>query len=237
MSKMFGEKAICLLSGGQDSTTSLYWARENFDEVFALTIHYGQRHSREIVAAEKITGLADVGHKIIDTDLLKKFVHSALLDSSDVGGVHPRNPKLPASFVPGRNIIFFTIASIFAYQMNYNNIVAGICQTDYSGYPDCRGEFKDSIETSLRLGLDLPELKIHTPLLNLSKKESVDLASGLSGCFDALAYSHTCYEGIYPPCTVCPSCLIREKGFAEAGFEDPLYTRAKKDFPHLWRGI
>jgi len=237
MSRMFkGQKAVCLLSGGQDSTTSLFWAKEEFDEVIALTINYGQRHKIETICASQISDIAGVKQKEISTDLLKSFIGSALLDSSNISGAHPRNPNLPASFVPGRNILFFTIASIVAYQMNYNNIVTGICQTDYSGYPDCREPFRNSIEVSLRLGLDFPELRIHTPLLNISKKESVELATKLPGCFDALAYSHTCYEGTYPPCTVCPSCLVREKGFKEAGLEDPLYARVKKDFPHLWRG-
>jgi 7-cyano-7-deazaguanine synthase len=131
--------------------------------------------------------------------------------------------------VPGRNLIFLAHAASYAYTFGIRDLVTGVCQTDYSGYPDCRDETIRSLEKALGLGLDLSgpgrDLLIHTPLMYKTKAESVRWAAEL-GAMESLALSHTCYEGLYPPCGVCPACTLRSKGFAEAGVEDPLVARA-----------
>jgi 7-cyano-7-deazaguanine synthase len=222
-------KALVLLSGGQDSTTSLYWALASkaFSKVEALIIDYGQRHQIEIEAAKKISTLAKVPYKILSTKLLSKIGDSALLGDGDISAKH-RNANLPASFVPGRNILFLTIAGMLAYKRGIHNIVIGVCQTDYSGYPDCRAATISAAQASLSLGMDW-EFEIFTPMMFLSKKEEVILGNTFPGCMEALAFSHTCYEGQFPPCGKCPACILRAKGFKEAGIEDPLIERAKNE--------
>jgi len=226
-------KALVLLSGGQDSTTSLYWAlvSKAFPKIEALIIDYGQRHQIEIEAAKKISTLAKVPYTVLSTKLLSKIGDSALIGDGDVSAKH-RNGNLPASFVPGRNILFLTIAAMIAYKRGIHNIIIGVCQTDYSGYPDCRAETITFMQSTLSLGMDW-EFEIFTPMMWLSKKEEVILGNSFPGCMEALAFSHTCYEGQFPPCGKCPACVLRAKGFKEAGIPDPLIERAKKDGHNL----
>ena len=127
---------------------------------------------------------------------------------------------LPNTFVPGRNIIFLTFAAAYAYQRDIRHLVTGVAQTDYSGYPDCRDATIQATREALRLGMEF-DFEIHTPLMQRSKKETVELARDL-GALDAMALTHTCYEGRRPPCGTCPACRLRAKGFVEAGVEDPL---------------
>jgi len=127
---------------------------------------------------------------------------------------------LPNTFVPGRNIVFLTFAAAYAYQRGIRHLVTGVAQTDYSGYPDCREETMSALQNTLRLGME-SDVVIHTPLMHLSKKQTVELASDL-GALPAMALTHTCYEGVRPPCGDCPACVLRAKGFAEAGIPDPL---------------
>jgi 7-cyano-7-deazaguanine synthase len=218
---------LVLLSGGQDSTTSLYWARENFTSVSAINIIYGQRHLIEVKCADKIADLAGVSVKHqITTDIFQNIGDSALLSSSgDINSHHRGSDKLPASFVPARNILFLTIAAAVAFKTGIADIVTGVCQTDFSGYPDCRDNTIKSLQVTLSLAMDYPFI-IHTPLMWLTKAESVKLAKSLPGCMDALVYSHTCYEGLYPPCGKCPACILRQKGFQEANTPDPIYLRS-----------
>ena len=218
-------KALVLFSGGQDSTTCLYWAKEKFDEVYALTIDYGQRHQREIESSKKICELANVKQKIVPISFLKNMNDSALLDGStdDVNKKAKHDEKLPASFVPGRNVLMLTLIAIYGYSIDIHDIVTGVCQTDYSGYPDCRDNTIKATQLALSLGLG-KDIIIHTPLMFLTKAEEVKLAQELNGCMQALAYSHTCYNGEFPPCGECPSCKLRQKGFDEAGVLDPIYT-------------
>ncbi len=122
--------------------------------------------------------------------------------------------------MPGRNLIFLTYAAAFAYRHGIDHLVAGVAQTDYSGYPDCREATIRSLQHTIRLGLE-SELTIHAPLMHLSKKETVQLAEQL-GALPAMALTHTCYNGLRPPCGDCPACRIRARGFAEAGIDDPL---------------
>ena len=135
---------------------------------------------------------------------------------------------LPKTFVPGRNLLFLNAAASIAISIGIYEIVTGVCQTDYSGYPDCRRETIDAVERSIYLGnrelcdyKGPSSFKIHTPLMNMSKAESVKLAMKLDMGMEAVALSWTCYKGEEKPCGVCPACELRIKGFAEAGVEDP----------------
>lgn len=217
-------KAIVLLSGGQDSTTCLFWAKTKFEEVSVLNIEYKQRHSIEIQSAQKIANLANVPYYDFTTDLFQQIGGSVLLEEGDISAQHKIAGNLPASFVPGRNIIFLTIAAAIAYKHQIPNIVTGVCETDYSGYPDCRHATISALETTLTLGMEYP-FEIYTPLMYRSKKETVEMAMEMPGCMEALAYSHTCYEGKIPPCGKCPACILRAKGFLEARVPDPLIER------------
>jgi len=226
---MINKPAVVLLSGGQDSTTCLFWALQNFDdEVLALNILYGQRHKIEAEAARKIAYIAGVDLQEIHADqIFKALGNSGLIETgSDISSSHKTDPSLPASFVPGRNIMFLTIAAAWAYSRGINDIVTGVCQTDYSGYPDCRDNTIKSVQVALSLGL-AKDIIIHTPLMWMTKSETVLIAKDdlASSCWRALAYSHTCYEGKIPPCGKCPACKLRSKGFDEAGLVDPLLER------------
>lgn len=220
------EKALVVFSGGQDSTTCLYLAKGNFEEVHCLNINYGQRHIVEMQAAECIAKMANVPYKILNIDLLKEIGDSALLKEGNISDHHRSSSDLPASFVPGRNIILLTAAAMHAYKMGIRHIITGVCQTDFSGYPDCRKNTISSLQDTLSLGMEIA-FEIHTPLMYLTKAESVILAEALPGCMEALAFSHTCYEGQIPPCGKCPACVLRQKGFDEAGTIDPLIKRTK----------
>lgn len=218
-------KAIVLLSGGQDSTTCLYWAKQNH-EIVALSFNYGQRHAAELDAAKKIAADAGVKHVNLTLGVLADIGDSALIGhtkeiKSEGGLVDREMPQgLPTSFVPGRNILLLTAAAAYAVKVRAKVIVGGMCQTDYSGYPDCRRDTIDALEKTFALGLGVA-VEICTPLMYLTKKETVEMARSLPGCWDALADSITCYEGKHPGCGTCPACELREKGFKEAGHVDP----------------
>ena len=222
-------KAITLLSGGQDSTTCLFWAKQNFDDVVAVSIFYGQRHKAELVAAAAIATQAGVPHRVLEIPALGLLGNSALVDASKPltldGGIPDKAmPQgLPSSFVPGRNALLLTLAGAVAVKEGARDIVTGVCQTDYSGYPDCRREFVDSVEAMLAQAMPSSSgpFRIHTPLMFMTKAETVRLARRLPGCWEALALSVTCYEGQRPGCGKCASCDLRIKGFAEAGEVDP----------------
>ena len=222
-------KAVVLLSGGQDSTTCLYWAKINFDEVHAVSIFYGQRHKAELSAAAEIAKAACVGHTVLEAPVLSALGGSALVDASKPllasGGIADKAmPEgLPTSFVPGRNILFLTLASAFAVKEGAHDVVTGVCQTDYSGYPDCRHEFVRQLEIAIAHGMPtaaLP-LRLITPLMWMTKAETVHLAKRLPGCWESLALSITCYHGKRPGCGECAACSLRVQGFKDAGYEDP----------------
>ena len=222
---------LVIFSGGQDSTTCLYWAKEKFKRVHAITFDYGQRHQIEIESAKKIAGLAGVeSHEIVDLTGMMKTT-SPLVDlSSEIsqyGSVDELPGGIEPTFIPCRNILFLTIAANRAVVKGIKDLVIGVSAIDYGGYPDCRPKFIRSMEETLRRGLEM-KINIYTPMISLSKKDSVLLASKLSGCMEALAYSHTCYEGKFPPCGKCHACLLRMKGFKEAGIKDPLIERANQ---------
>ena len=133
---------------------------------------------------------------------------------------------LPNTFVPGRNIILLSFAAARAWQLGIENIVTGVCQTDYSGYPDCRKNTIEALQLALNLGMER-QFVLHTPLMWLTKAQTVRKAREL-GALEALSFSHSCYNGTFPPCGTCPACLLRQKGFSEAGIIDPLIKRAEE---------
>jgi 7-cyano-7-deazaguanine synthase len=216
------EKALVILSGGQDSTTCLFWAIDRFGQqaVETLTFDYGQRHRIELKAAAAVAAHAGVRNTVLPIDTFGKIGGSALTDESVDVASSVAGDELPATFVPGRNIIFLTFAAAYGWRHGIDNLVAGVAQTDYSGYPDCRRATIDALEQTLALGLER-RITIHTPLMYLSKKETVLLARELNAV-DALALTHTCYNGDRPPCGECAACILRARGFADAGIPDPL---------------
>ncbi len=222
-SKSEMEKALVVLSGGQDSTTCLYWAIDRFgvNAVESITFDYGQRHRTELECAATVANFAGVANTCLPIDTFAALGGDALTDPGvEVAGDVDDSTGLPNTFVPGRNLIFLTFAAAYAYQHDIGHLITGVAQTDYSGYPDCREETVEALQRALRLGME-SGITIHTPLMHLSKKETVELARDL-GALPAMAFTHTCYNGQRPPCGTCPACLLRAKGFAEAGIADPL---------------
>ncbi len=221
------DKALVLLSGGQDSTTCLYWTIERFgrESVTAMSFDYGQRHRIELECAATIADKAGVTYVCLPINTFAALGGDALTDTDvEVRGDLDTETGLPNTFVPGRNLIFLTFAAAFAYQHGIEHLVTGVAQTDYSGYPDCRSQTIDSLQETIRLGME-NDVRLYTPLMHKSKKETVELAREL-GALEAMADTHTCYNGARPPCGQCPACLLRAKGFAEAGIADPLIANS-----------
>jgi len=220
------DKALVVLSGGQDSTTCLYWAICRFGKgaVSSVTFDYGQRHRVELDAAREVSAQAGVSNVVLPINTFEALGGNALTDPAvAVPRTVAGGESLPVTFVPGRNLIFLTFAAAYAWQHDIQHLVTGVAQTDYSGYPDCRGETIEALEKTLRLGLER-QISLHTPLMNLSKKETVLLAQKL-GAIGAMALTHSCYNGRRPPCGECAACILRARGFAEAGIADPLMNR------------
>jgi len=219
-------KGLVLLSGGQDSATCLAWSSIQFDQVYTMSFNYGQRHVAELECSKILSEKAGaVKHYEVPVSSLKYLAEngsfSALLGKGDISTNHPSRDDLPASFVPGRNYIFLGLAGALASQLGIKNIITGVCQTDFSGYPDCRDLSIKAIQVALFLCLDF-NLTIHTPLMWKTKAETVMMMRDL-GKFGWYKHTMTCYEGQSPPCGKCPACLLRAKGFKEVGFADPIY--------------
>jgi 7-cyano-7-deazaguanine synthase len=223
------DRAVVLLSGGQDSTTCLGWAKRRFIDVFALSINYGQRHHSELIAAEEIAKMFSVPLTQLQFPALGSLGGSALVSTDkniapDGGYADAEAPNgLPTSFVPGRNLLLLGLAAAHAVQMQASNIVTGTCQSDYSGYPDCRRVFIDAAQQAITLAMpsSAGPFEVHTPLMYRSKAEAVLMAHDDPTTWRALARSVTCYYGNRPGCGKCPACDLRAKGFATAGFSDP----------------
>ncbi len=212
-------EALVLHSGGQDSTTCLVWALRKFKKVQVISFDYGQRHKIELQAAKRIARELKLTHKIIRIPLFAELTRNALTDRSMKVKAGTKR-RLPTTFVPGRNLVFLTAAAIHAKQLGIPNLVGGMCQTDYSGYPDCRNEFIRAAEKTLSLAMEFP-FRIHTPLMFLTKADTVRLMKRLGG-LPLLKLTHTCYEGKSQPCGKCPACKLRLKGFKEACIKDPI---------------
>ncbi len=214
---------IVLFSGGQDSTTLLYWAKKHYKKVIALTINYGQRHSVELQQAKRIASLAQTEHIILDFDFYKTFTPASSLVSDEIP-VEKQTPttNLPNTFVPGRNYFFLGIAAVVGYEKGIHSIGIGANQIDYSGYPDCRENFLLATEKSLSFALD-KEIKIEYPLLFMDKKQIWQLADKLGVLDIIVEETHTCYEGDRTKkhpwgygCGECPACVLRKQGYEEA---------------------
>lgn len=221
------DKALVLLSGGQDSTTCLYWAMDRFgrDNVAAVSFDYGQRHGIELECARSIARGADIALTVLPINTFAALGGDALTDAEiEVASDNDPASGLPNTFVPGRNLVFITYAAAHAWRQDIGNIVVGVAQTDYSGYPDCREETIEALQQAIRLGME-SKVVIHAPLMHLSKKQTVELVRDL-GALDVMALTHTCYNGERPPCGHCAACELRARGFAEAGIDDPLTTAA-----------
>ena len=222
--------AIVIFSGGQDSTTCLGGAKNRYEKVQANTFEYGQKHSVEIQQAKKIAQKLDVPLTVIDLSFYHNLVESALFAGSDqnLNAPHQNNADLPASFVPNRNALFILLAHSHAQTLKADVLITGVCQTDYSGYPDCRADFIDSISKTLDLGSG-QNIPILTPLMYLTKAETFELADQ-EGVLDiVLQDSHTCYAGSDfmnswgRGCGSCPACLLRKNGFEK--YEESLKNR------------
>ncbi|KQA24585.1 7-cyano-7-deazaguanine synthase QueC [Vibrio metoecus] len=206
-------KAVVVFSGGQDSTTCLVQALQEFDEVHAITFDYGQRHKLEIEVAQQLAKqLGVTAHKVMDVSLLNELAISSLT-RDDIPVSHELQANgLPNSFVPGRNILFLTLAGIYAYQIGAKTVITGVCETDFSGYPDCRNEFVQSMNQSLAKGMDMP-LTIRTPLMWLNKAETWALADQLGALELVRQQTLTCYNGLIGDgCGECPACHLRKAG-------------------------
>jgi 7-cyano-7-deazaguanine synthase len=220
------EAALVLFSAGQDSATCLAWALRRFKRVETIGFAYGQRHSIELdqrpVVRARLAACSD--GRLEDDVVVDLSGYGALAESTLTSerAVEWANNGLPPTFVPGRNLVFFTVAAAHAYRRGIDTLVGGMCETDYSGYPDCRRETIDAMQRALALGLDTP-MNIETPLMHLTKGQTWALAHDLGG--DALIsiiveHSHTCYEGdrIHRHawgygCTVCAACELRAMGW------------------------
>ncbi len=222
---MSAPRALVVLSGGQDSTTCLYWAIERFGvgNVETITFDYGQRHRIELECAARVAEHAGVPNACLPIDTFAALGGNALTDAAiDVQQETADGGGLPNTFVPGRNLIFLTFAAAYAYPRAIQHLVTGVAQTDYSGYPDCRETTMRAMQEALNLGMEA-DFRIHAPLMHLSKKQTVELARD-SGALPAMAFTHTCYNGLRPPCGDCPACRLRARGFQDAGEVDPLLS-------------
>ncbi|MGB8192118.1 MAG: 7-cyano-7-deazaguanine synthase QueC [Chitinophagaceae bacterium] len=215
------DSALVLFSGGQDSTTCLFWAKKNFAHVEAIGFTYNQKHAVELQQATIIAEKAGVPYRVMDIRGMLRG--SALTEhEKDVSARHELNDSLPASFVPGRNAVFLTIAISHAYTLGLTDVVGGMCQTDYSGYPDCRQVFIDSLQTTMSLALD-KEIRIHTPLMYLTKAETWKMAYDLDVLDIVRDLSHTDYNGDRTTYNEWgygrldnPASILRAKGYEEA---------------------
>ena len=209
---MDNNKVLVIFSGGQDSTTCLYWAKKNFKEVYALSFLYGQKHEKEVDLARTIAEKADVHFHVMDVSFIGKLGKNSLTDTSLVMDEEKPEDTFPNTFVPGRNLFFLSIAAVYAREHGINHLVTGVSQTDFSGYPDCRDSFIRSLNVTLNLAMD-EQFVIHTPLMWLDKAQTWGLADEL-GILDLVRHETlTCYNGIPGDgCGHCPACTLRREG-------------------------
>lgn len=211
--------ALVILSGGQDSTIALRWAIDKFEDVMAVTFNYNQKHSAEIFAAKHIATALNVRHEVISIAMPSKS--SLTQHNLDSTKQHPQDSNLPASFTAARNLIFIANAGAIAYDNNIEMLVMGVCQTDYSGYPDCRNQFIHAAELALSLATD-KDFNIYTPLMYMTKAETWRMAKQYEIVDLLIEHTLTCYNGNEKQnewgkgCGNCPACKLRAKGWKEA---------------------
>ncbi len=207
------KSAIVVFSGGQDSTTCLFWAKERYEEVIAVSFDYGQKHVLELECARDLCKKYKVEHHILDLALLNQLAPNSLTRVDiEVDKTHDTEEP-PNSFVDGRNLLFLTFVAIFAKQRNINTIITGVSQSDFSGYPDCRDVFIKSLNVTLNLSMDY-EFLVETPLMWINKMETWKLADDLKVLKIIKEETLTCYNGIIGDgCGDCPACDLRKKGY------------------------
>lgn len=206
------KSCLVVLSGGQDSSTCLFWAKKHFESVYALGFIYGQRHAGEIEAAKIIAEKAGVEFQVMDLSFISKLSSNALTDESLEMDKDKTENAPPNTFVPGRNLFFISTAAVYAMDKGIKDLILGVSQTDYSGYPDCRDSFIKSANVTLNLALD-DNFRIHTPLMYLDKSEVWKLSDELGVLELIKNETVTCYKGIKAQgCGECPSCKLRNAG-------------------------
>lgn len=204
------EKAIVVFSGGQDSTTCLFYAKKQFKEVELVTFNYGQRHDTEIEVAKQIAQDQGMKHHVLDMSLLSQLTPNALTQHDME--ITNNEDGIPNTFVPARNLLFLSFAGALAYQIEAKHIITGVCETDFSGYPDCRDSFIKSMNVTLSLAMD-KDFVIHTPLMWLNKAETWKLSDELEVLDYIRTKTLTCYNGIIGDgCGECPACHLRQRG-------------------------
>ncbi|MGC9069987.1 MAG: 7-cyano-7-deazaguanine synthase QueC [Elusimicrobiales bacterium] len=215
------KKAVVSFSGGLDSTTCLMWSLRKGYKTVAVIFDYGQRHKREIDSARKISKI--LGVKLIEVKLVLPWLKVSSLVSKNIP--LPNNPVdkitnnlIPSTYVPARNLVFASLLASYADSYGFDYIVMGPNAIDFSGYPDCRPAFYIHLNNALKYGTKKGNIKILTPIINLSKKEIIELALRLKA---PIEYSWSCYEGGKKPCGRCDACRLRAKGFSELGIKDP----------------
>ena len=211
---MHNQKALVIFSGGQDSTTCLLQAIQTYgrDHVQAITFHYGQRHSIELERAHWIAQDLGIAQTVLDLSLMRQITHNALMEEG--ADIQMATNGMPNTFVDGRNALFLMYAAIYAKGQNIKHIIIGVCETDFSGYPDCRDVFAKSMNVTLNLAMDY-DFQIHTPLMYLTKAQTWALADELGYLDYVRKQTHTCYNGVGGGCGECPSCVLRERGLQE----------------------
>ncbi len=216
-------KAVAIVSGGIDSCTLLYDLANHRFEIHALTFVYGQKHSKEIEAAKRITSNLEIDHKIIDISAVKEIINSSSLINSTL--TIPEVPEtvehydtLQSTIVPNRNSIFLSLAIAYAVNIGANHVYYGAHASDRGVYPDCRREFVDAFAHAERLATDNFELEVEAPFVNNKKSDIVRLGSKLGVPF---GITWSCYQGGNTHCGTCSSCRERKRAFVEAGVEDP----------------
>ncbi len=230
---MIKQTAVILFSGGLDSTTALYWARETFSATTAMVIHYAQRHSIEVTMARSIAQRLGVEAHFIQFPL-KDIVYSALIDRDktipESLAASKNEAGVPLTYVPFRNGIFLSLAAAFAESREIYNIVTGFNLIDTPDYPDTTAAFTQKMEAAINQGTSASitgtQFRIHTPLIGKSKKEIIEMGMALGVDY---SYSVSCYRGDEIPCLRCPSCDIRNSAFMQLNMEDPLIGRLKKE--------
>lgn len=206
------EAALVVFSGGQDSTTCLFWAKKHFKKVYALSFVYGQKHQQEVEIARAIAREADVEFEAMDVSFIGHLGRNSLTDPTMVMDEEKPADSCPNTFVPGRNLFFLSIAAVYARERGINHLVTGVSQTDFSGYPDCRDNFIKSLTVTLNLAME-EQFVIHTPLMWIDKCQTWALADEL-GVLDLIRErTLTCYNGVPGDgCGRCPACKLRREG-------------------------
>ncbi|AUM95456.1 TPA: 7-cyano-7-deazaguanine synthase QueC [Clostridium botulinum] len=209
------EKAIVVFSGGQDSTTCLFWAKKKYKEVIAVSFDYNQKHKLELECAKDICKKYNIEHQILDLNLLNQLAPNSLTRQDITVDKSAPKEGVPNSFVDGRNLLFLSFVAVFAKQRGINAIITGVSQSDFSGYPDCRDVFIKSLNVTLNLAMDY-EFEILTPLMWINKAETWKMAYDLGVLDIVKAETLTCYNGIKADgCGECPACKLRKKGYLE----------------------